>query len=196
MGRTSMLLACSIVPVLASCASNRVHEWTEEVQLSSGAIMVASRASYYRPINDIGGGRGAQWLLVKSTISGVLPPRDAPASFEGPMTPIMLDVLGPGVAYLVGVPTALGTDEWKVPPREFYVAFRLADDGWQRISLEALPLSAVPNLLLNERDLFSERVLRSGDHVDRERKRTLDADPTISKRFKTIVRSPTQPANR
>lgn len=191
-GWSGPLIACTVLPVLAGCSSTKVSQWTEDVQLSTGTALVVTRSSEYRAISEIDSGGGAAWLLVKSTIKADLPsPIRQTAYFEGLLIPIVFDVVVPGnVVYLVGVPTAVGTDYWKVPPHELYVAFALSEAGWARVPLEGLPDSLRPNLLVNVRELFINQGARSGTHVSKELKQKLDSDPRIGRRFKTILRLP------
>lgn len=185
------LVACTVMPVLAGCSATKVVEWTEDVQLSTGTVLVVTRRSEYRAITEIGSGGGAAWLLVKSAIQAdFAAPLQRSTSFEGPLSPIVFDVLPGNRVYLVGVPTALGDDYWKVPGHEFYVAFTLAEAGWARIPIRELPDSLRPNLFVNVSELFIDQRARSGIHVTQEMKRKLDSDPRIGKRFKMIVRVP------
>jgi len=175
---------------VTACAADRVYQWTEDVVLSGGQKIVADRRAVFEVTNDLLGGRGPGWLFKEASIAANLPaPISKRVSLEGRLAPIVLDVFN-GAAYLVGVPTAIGEDQWKVPSHELYVAFRLGDQGWQRIPLRDVPESVRPNLLASVRTVFLDRP-PAPSHVSLELKSKVDSRPELDRRYKTIVRLPT-----
>lgn len=167
-------------------------EWTEDVKLSDGRMMVVRRSEDYRHIVSPADGFRGGWLFQKSDITADLPaPVSRKVSWDGSLKPLVLDIQSGDTVYLVGVvATGAGMNEWKVPDHEFYVVFRLVGEGWQRIPLADLPLSVEPNLLGNTYTLFIKREARSGIHVDLKLKSELQSSETLDKRWKTIVRLP------
>lgn len=181
------------VPVMGACSNMRHFEWTEDVKLSDGRMIVVKRTEDYRASMDVGAGFQRGWLLQKSSISAELPsPIKRNVSWEASLVPLVLDIQpDDNAVYLVGVvPTGAARTEWKVPNHEFYVPFRLAAEGWQRIHLADLPVFVQPNLLASGYGLFIRRGTPSGIHVDLNLKTQLDSDPNLGKRWKSIIRLP------
>lgn len=180
------------VPIMGACSNMRHFEWTEDVKLSDGRMIVVKRTEDYRHIVDVGAGFQKGWLFQKSTISGELPaPVLHKVAWEGSLSPLVLDIQPDNSVYLVSsVSTGAARTEWKVPDHEFYVAFRLAGNEWRRIPLADLPLSVQPNLLPYGYGLFIRRGMQSGTHVDLKMKAELNSNPNLSKRLKSIVRLP------
>ncbi len=174
---------------LAACAADRAYQWTEDVALSGGQKIVVDRRAVFEATNDLLGARGAGWLFKESSIAAQLPaPIEKRISLEGRLAPLVLDI-SDGVAYLIGVPTAIGEDLWKVPRHELYVAFRLGSEGWQRIPLRDIPEGLHPNLLASVRTLFVDRD-SAPRHVTLDLKSRLDSRPELDRRYKTIIRLP------
>lgn len=173
-------------------------EWTEDVKLSDGRMIVVQRSEEYRRVMDVGAGFQRGWLFQRSTITADLPaPVNRKVSWEGSLKPLVLDIQPGNAIYLVCVvSTGAAEIEWKVPRHEFYVAFRLANDGWQRIPLADLPLSVQPNLFASTYTLFIKRDERSGIHIDLKLKSDLDSALPASDRLRTIVRLPASGATR
>ena len=112
-------------------------------------------------------------------------------SWEGSLAPVALDIGSDKVVYLVNtVTTGASRNEWRVPNYEYYVVFRLTEQGWQRIALSQLPGSIQPNLLGNTYSLFVDRGVASGIHIDLEMKHDLQSDGSLAERYKRIIRSP------
>lgn len=194
-----LLLLC--LPTLGACSSMRQFEWTEDVALSDGRTIVVQRTSEYRPVMDVGAGFQRGLLFNKGSITADLPPPiSRKVSWEGSLSPLALDIVGPdNAAYLVcDLATGAGRNEWKVPPYEFYVAFRLGDQGWQRIPLAELPLSVQPNLFVAEYSLFIRR--RFGDeipeHISTVFKKQYQSKIGLDKTLTSIIRLPTPPTSK
>lgn len=170
----------------------RHFEWTEDVKLSDGRMILVKRTEDYRRIVDVGAGFQKGWLFQKSTISAELPaPIQRLVSWEGSLKPLVLDIQPDGSAYLVcRVATGAARTEWKIPDHEFYVPFHLKNENWQRIPLSELPTSVKPNLLGSSYTLFIDRETFSGVHVDLKLKKELDSNVRASKKIKSIVRLP------
>jgi hypothetical protein len=188
----SVFLIWILAPTLGACSNERHFEWTEDVKLSDGRMMVIKRTENYRRILDVGAGFQQGWLLQKSSISAELPsPIQRKISWEGSLFPLVLDIQSDNSAYLVCTPSSgAARTEWKVPDHEFYIAFRLKQEGWQRIPLADLPTLVQPNLVPSGYGLFIRREIQSGIHVDLKMKTELNSDPNLSKRLKSIVRLP------
>jgi hypothetical protein len=191
-GVLNTLTMLMLAPTLGACASIKTVEWTEDVKLSDGRTIVVQRVAEYRRVMDVGAGFERGWLFQKSSITADLPaPGHRKVSWEGTLTPLVLDILQDKAIYLVGtLGSGANRSEWNVPRHEFYVVLRLTDSGWERIQLAELPLSARPNLLGSTYTLFIERDGRSGMHVDLKLKSELDSAVQTSKYYKNIIRHP------
>jgi hypothetical protein len=191
-GLLKTLAMLMLAPILGACSSEKKVEWTEDVKLSNGRMIVVNRYEEYRRVTDAGAGFRVGWLFQKSRIAAELPaPIQRKVSWEGTLQPLVLDIQPDNIVYLVcNVATGAGRTEWQVPMHELYVVFRLTNEGWQRISLADLPPSVQPNLLGSTETLFIWRKERSGIHVDLKLKQELDSDAQTPKRLKSIVRSP------
>ena len=184
-----LLMAVLGMHGIIACAADRAYQWTEDVALAGGQRIVADRRAVFEATNDLLGARGSGWLFKESSIAAELPaPIAKRVSLEGRLAPLVLDI-SDGVAYLIGVPTAVGEDQWKVPRHELYVAFRLGGEGWQRIPLRDVPESLRPNLLASVRTLFVDRDSATR-HVTLDLKSKLDSRPELDRRYKTIIRLP------
>jgi hypothetical protein len=179
-----------LVPLMGACAETKQIEWTEDMRLSDGRTLVVQRYEEYRRVTDPGAGFRVGWLFQRARISAELPaPIQRKISWEGNLKPLVLDIQPGNFVYLVGrVATGAGRTEWKVPDHEYYVIFRMTNEGWQRIPIAELPLSVMPNLLGRTSTLFIDRQARSGIHVDLELKKELDTDIRTPKVIKSIVR--------
>ena len=163
----NIAIAVLCLATLGACAHTRHVHWTEDVRLSDGRTMVVRRTEEYRRVTDPGAGFRTGWLFKRASIATVAPAPISPkASWEGSVSPLVLDIQPDGITYLVcDLATGSARIEWKVPRHEFYVVFRLVDSTWNRISLSELPLPVQPNLVPNG-ELLAERGIRSGTHVD------------------------------
>jgi len=184
------------LPTLGGCASTRYIEWTEDVQLSDGRTIVVRRTEEYRRVTDPGAGFRTGWLFDKASIVAQVPaPISRTVSWEGNLSPLVLDVQPGDVTYLVcDVATGSGAIRWKVPDDEFYVVFRLFDNEWRRIPLSDLPLAVKPNLLPSGQ-LLIEHGVPSKSHVDLKLKGQLQLAFPESDRVRTIVRLPSKVKN-
>lgn len=176
--------------MLAACSSMRHYEWTEDLRLSDGRTVLVHRSEDRRRVIDPGTGFQEGWLFQKSTMYASLPaPINRTVSWEGSLAPVALDIYANETCYLVNiVPTLSGSHEWRVAENEYYVAFRLAEHGWERIPLSSLPDAVQPNLLGNTYKLFIERGAPSGTHIDLNAKSVLQSDPLLVEPYKRIVR--------
>lgn len=186
----TLLLSVAMLPLTSGC-SNMLHvNWTEEVQLLDGRVIVVERSDEYRRVMDVGAGFQRGLLYQKGTIKAELPaPISQTVYWEGSLKPLVLDVFPGSTVFFVGAVAArAGRDEWRVPDNERYVVFRLSEDGWQRIPLMELPDAAKPNLLASTRQFIESGPALFGRRVDLKRKKELDSDPSLSKALKTIIR--------
>lgn len=190
-GLLNTLVLLMLAPTLGACASMKTVEWTEDVKLSDGRTIVVQRANEYRRVMDVGAGFQRGWNLERESITADLPPPvGRQVTWQGLMSPIVLEVLHGGEVYLVGVPTPIGRNEWRVPRHELYVAFKLVGGEWKRIALTEVPESLGPNLFVSSYTYFIEQGARSGTHVDRSIKEKLDSNPQIDRRYRTLIRLP------
>lgn len=174
---------------VTACAAERVYQWAEDVALTGGRQIIVDRRAVFEATNDLLGARGPGWLFKESSITAELPaPISRHVSFEGRLAPIVLDISA-GAAYLIGVPTAIGEDQWKVPPSDLYVAFRLGAQGWQQIPLRDVPEGIRPNLLASVRTVFLDHA-PVPSHVTLDLKSKVDSRPELDRRYKTIIRLP------
>ena len=190
--RLVLALLLMVLPALGGCSNMRHVEWTEDVKLSDGRMIVVQRSEDYRRVVDPGAGFRKGWLFQKSIITAELPaPVQRKVSWEGSLKPLVLDIEEDNTIYLVGVvATGAGRHEWDVPRNELYVVFRLTQGGWEHIPLAELPLSVKPNLLGGTYILFVDREARSGIHVDLELKKELNSLGSPPKRYESIIRLP------
>lgn len=189
---TAKLLLALFIPMSAACSNMRHYEWTEDVQLSGGTLILARRSQDYKLVVDRGAGFQKGWLFQKSTLEADIPsPIGRKVHWEGSLIPLVLDLHADKSLYLVNVvATGASRNEWRVPEHEFYVVFRLKDQGWERIPLAELPQSIQPNLLGAARSLFIDGDARSGIHVDFKTKAKLQSNPLLVEQYKRIVRLP------
>lgn len=185
------LTVLSMLPLVEGCSNMRHFEWTEDVQLSDGRIIVVQRSEDRRRIVSPGDGFKEGWLFQRASIKAALPsPIDRTMIWEGSLSPLALGIQDDGAVYLVCiVPTRAAELEWKVSRYDFYVIFRLIKDAWQRISIAELPASIQPNLLSGVYD-FIERGAHSGIHIDLKQKGELTARLRASDPRRTIIRAP------
>lgn len=184
-----LLLTFLILHSVVACAGSRVYEWTEDVKLSDGTVITASRSAQYDASADLRGGREASWLQTQSTIVGPIGVSTGAPAFRSSLTPLAFDVSPQGYVFLVCIAASgLAIKEWKVRSKEPYVAFALRQGAWQRISMSEAPRAIRPNLLVSTRTLFFYKGGQNGMHVSLQLKGELDSNPQIDKRFKTIQR--------
>ncbi len=191
--RHSMVgLALIYLSACASAAGEKRIEWTEDVPLGDGRVIVLKRAEEYRQVVDAGAGVRQGWLLEQTDISAELPqPLGRRISWRGSLHPVVLDLQPDGAVYLVGVPAnGRAALEWKLPRHELYAVLRLNGDKWERTSMDQLPTTVRVNLFASSYQLFITEGNQSGRHVDLELKRRLDSNPQIDRRYRTIVRVP------
>ena len=182
-----------VLPLTGGCASGlKKFEWTEDVKLSDGRMIVVQRTSEYRTVMDVGAGFQRGSLFDNASISADLPaPVSRKVEWRGQgISPIVLDIQADNSVYLIcAVSTNVGADFWRVPDNEFYVVFSLTTDGWKRIPIAELPLSVnKPNLFVSGYDLFITRDQRPPAHVDLALKQEFDSRPSLSLSLKSIVR--------
>ena len=191
-GHIVVFLLWMLIPTVGACSNERHVEWTEDVKLSDGRMILVKRTEDYRRIMDVGAGFQRGWLFQKSSISAELPaPIQRKVVWEGSLKPLVLDIHPDGSVYLVcRVATGAAQIEWKVPDHEFYVPFRLTPENWQRIPLVDLPTSVLPNLLGNTYTLFIDRETQSGIHVDFKQKKELDSNARVTEDVRSITRLP------
>ena len=189
------LSLAGFVAASGGCSRYKDVQWTEEVRLSNGQVVVAERTDRYRRVMDAGAGFEVGWLYERGSVKASLPaPIGQTAHWEGTLQPIILDAIGSNTVYFVGVPgSGAGQDEWGLRYHEKYVVMVLDGNVWKRITLEQLPLEAKPNLMANTRIFFEESEgmrLRPGTRVDLSTKTKVDSDPRIAKHLTLIVRPP------
>lgn len=174
-------------------------KWTEEVQLSDGRVIIAERSDGYERVSDSGSGLGRSgWLYRKGSFKATLPePVSRTVSWEGTLQPLVLDILQGSEMYFVGrVAAGRDFDEWKIPwhkvnadPSIAYVVFQFTANGWKRLDLSELPLTAKPNLLASTRHFFERsKSLQPGVLVTLSQKVALDSNPLLAKELRMIVR--------
>lgn len=185
------LAVLMLAPILGACATVRTVEWTEDVKLSDGRTIVVERANEYRRVMDVGAGFQRGWNFERASIAADLPPPvGRRVSWQGLMSPIVLDVLNDGEVYLVGVPTPAGSDEWRVPRHELYVAFKLVAGEWKRIAIADMPETLRPNLFVSAGTYFIKQGAGSDTHLDLPIKEKLDSNPLIDRRYRALIRLP------
>jgi len=198
-GLLIMTIRCALLVLLlthlnacASLSGEKRIEWSEDVRLGDGRMIVVKRSEEYRHVVDAGAGFREGWLLEQSDISTELPqPIGRRVSWRGSLRPVVLDLQPDGTVYLVGVPASgRAIHEWKLPRHEFYVVLRLRNETWDRVPLEELPASIQPNLFASSYRLFIREGNPSGRHINSKLKSELDSNPQVDKRYKTIVRIP------
>lgn len=190
------LLLAGLVVASAGCSRYKDVQWTEEVRLSNGQIVIAEREDRYRRVMDAGAGFQVGWLYERGSVRTSLPaPIGQTVQWEGTLRPILLDVIGGNTVYFVAVPgSGAAREEWNLPRDEKYIVMVLDGKNWKRISLEQLPIEAKPNLMANTRIFFEESDgvrLRPSRKIDLSTKTKVDSDPRIVKHLTSIVRPPT-----
>jgi len=196
---TAMIVRFSFVALVlmrlsacATAAGEKYIEWTEDVRLGDGRMIVLKRSEEYRHVVDAGAGFREGWLLEQSNISAELPqPVARHILWRGSLRPVVLDVQPDGTVFLVGVPASgQARHDWKLPRNELYAVLRLNGETWERVPLELLPAGIQPNLFASSYQLFITEGKSSGRHVDLKLKSELDSNPQIDKRYRTIIRIP------
>lgn len=184
-----------LLPLTGGCASNmKKFEWTEDVKLADGRVILVQRMTEFRSVMDVGAGfqRGA--LFDNASISADLPaPVSRRVEWAGRgLSPFILEMLPDGRVYLVClVETGEGSHLWKVPRHEFYVSFLLEDDKWKRIPLPDLPpMMGAGNLMAVVHTVFIVRAGPAPKHLDFKAKDTIAAEHALNRIRREIVRLP------
>lgn len=184
--------ALLLLLIAAGCASaggrevRKVVEWKEQVQLSTGQVIVIERGDRYRPADDGRGGLG--WLFDEAWLVADLPGAGQ-ARWDGSLRPLVLDVTPEGRWFLVGVVGAYrGWKDYGLPEQKRYVAFELSGKTWQRVPFAQLPESFKPNVLANAYQLFLIEGTPGGGLVRLATKQRVDSEPTLDTALQRIDR--------
>lgn len=150
-----IIIISSLMPLAAKSEGAKSIErcWTEDVKLSSGEQITAKRWEKYRPVHEPGHEPGA--LINETRIEANLPGAGE-LVWQTSLSPWLLDKSVDGFWYLVGKTMTLrGSKEYGIyvpigglrSPE--FVAYRLVDHTWQRITVSEFPQDLkVPNLLV------------------------------------------------
>jgi hypothetical protein len=167
--------------------ARKVVEWKEQVQLSTGQVIVIERGARFR-VSDPGTGR-LGWLFDDAWLQMDLPGAGS-ARWEGSLEPLVLDVTPEGRWFLLGVVGAYrGWKDYGLPEQKRYVAFEFSGKTWQRIPFARFPEQFTPNLLASLHATFAATAESSGLLVTLEMKRRIDSRPTLDRPYRTIDRS-------
>jgi hypothetical protein len=197
MRRCSIMLMAILI-WLTGCASadmeeregvhryKRIH-WKEQMRLSTGEVIVIERGERRRLA--YGGQLPFGWLFDEAWLEAKLPGIGT-TRWEGALSPLILDVTPAGEWYLLGaVYASRGRKDYRLPEHKRYVAFKLRNSSWQRISFTEFPDSFQPNLLVSTGTLLWEKEIQNGMLVDFEMKHRADSDRTLDKSLRRIDRS-------
>lgn len=182
-----------LLPLAGGCSGVKNVEWTEDVKLSDGRQILVRRMTEFRSVMDVGAGFQRGYLFDHASISAELPaPVSRKVEWAGRgLSPFILDLLPDGRVYLVCITeTAEGAYTWKVPRHEFFVAFQLKGDQWERLPLAELPPAIKrANLLTMIHTVFINPSTWDppSKHIDLKRKQDVTEQYAREPRQKEIV---------
>ncbi len=183
-GLANSILAFLALLPLSACSQMKTVQWSEEVRLANGKIIVATRQAQYHLTGAPGFGTG--WSFDKGSLqvqAESLGDRDL--AWEGRGQPLAIDRAKDGSIYLVVVPTNRGAREYSLPESANHVAFKLAVPiGWVRIPIETVPSEIHPNLLVASYSLFITKNFPTGALIDLTIKKEADSSPSIGSIFR------------
>ncbi|MCX7893694.1 MAG: hypothetical protein N2544_15175 [Burkholderiales bacterium] len=159
------------------CGARKVVRRQEEVELSSGRLIVIERGDRRRPAVEPGT-RGSNGLFDEAWLVAELPGVGVVRS-AGSLAPLVLDVSPEGRRFLPGVVrTYPGREDRAVPAGERYVAFEPSGKGWQRTPLVQFPETFKPSLVANAHRLLLAEEHAGGGLATLTTKRRVDSVPT------------------
>lgn len=183
-GLVSSILTFLILMPLSACSQMKTVQWSEEVRLSDGRIIVVTRDQHYHFVGAPG--FGTQWRFDRGRIQA--PPKsmdDHQLSWEGNGQPLALDKAIDGSIYIVVVPNWQLSQELSLAEGVNHVAFKYAgSNSWLLTPIDKLPSEMKPNLLASTYTLFIEQKLPNGQLIDVLTKMKVDADPAIGQIFR------------
>ncbi len=167
--------------------ARKVVEWKEQVQLSTGQVIVIERGDRYRPADDGRGGLG--WLFDEAWLQADLP-GVGPVRWDGSLRPLVLDVTPERRWFLLGVVGAYrGWKDYGLPEQKRYVAFELLGKTWQRVPFAQFSEGFKPNLFANAYQHFITEGKSGGVLMTFETKPQFDANPTLDGAYRKIDRA-------
>jgi hypothetical protein len=161
--------------------------WREQVQLSTGEVIVVERGEKLNLVSEPG--RGSGWLFDEAWLKARLP-GIGETVWRGALSPLVLNVTPKGNWYLLGVTGSIrGEREYQLAEGKRYVAFELTDRSWLRVPFADFPEEFQPNLLADTYTPFIELRKPNGILVQFNLKAELDTDPTLGSALRHIDRS-------
>jgi hypothetical protein len=155
---------------LSACSRVKTVQWSEEVKLTNGGVIVVERSVDCTNVYAGGGGNGCLFQFAR--IKGKLGPQNREVSWEGRLGPLSLDVANNGDVYLVAiVETAQGESEYAVKDGN-HAAFKYKEPNqWLRIPISAIPPEIQPNLFVSPIQLFVQEGQSTNKIVDLAQKK-------------------------
>jgi hypothetical protein len=172
-----------------SIGSRRRIDWTEQVRLSTGELILVERwQENIRVVTD----PRSTGLFYAAGLTVKVPGGDRKvAIWEGPLCPLALDIVA-GRTYLVTVVYGGRNPALRQFRNQLfaglYVAFELRGAEWVVIDLRDLPLETKPNVLANTSSFFDGRERIDKPFVTVERRVKLNDDVNNPELFKEIPR--------
>lgn len=143
------LVAISSTMLSVACGKSDLA-WNEEVQLSSGQVIVVKRTAQARSLGEIGGPGG--WEAEAMTVEIIEPQlADRPAAWSFPFVPILFD-RDPGTGEWFMVATFYTCERWQQQlgkPKLPYGEWRFRQGQWQRVELSPVHVGRAANMLIS-----------------------------------------------
>jgi len=164
---------------LAGCGETNVS-WKEDVQLSSGEMIVVRRTAKTKAFGEIAGPGG--WENKGMTVEIVMPTlKDKPPIWDFPFVPLLFDRDSQTNQWFM-VSTFYSCESWYElgRPKLPYVEYRLRDGQWVSQPLSVGLIGKPANMLTT---------IRSGGEPDHTiaTKAAIESDPAIGTSYRKIV---------
>lgn len=183
-----VLLLGFAVTGCAALGDTRRVSWTEEVRLSTGEVIRIERWEQQELVAEPFQKPG--WIFRRAGLKARLPVAGlGELTWEGTLTPLALDLGPDGAVYFVGVADTIRAQrEYRAPPQEIHLAFRLGRAEWDQIKLHELPRDLRPNLLANTSRYIAEKRPLVEPLVTLQMKSSLDSVSGLWEAYKAIPR--------
>jgi len=174
-----IMLALGALALAAWYGLNKPLQWTEEVQLASGEVIVVQRTVHAQSLGEIGGPGG--WESEGMTLEIISPQLpDKPPVWDFPYVPIVFD-RDPQTQEWFVVATFYTCERWHElgKPKLPYAQWRARDGIWQRTELN-------PELIGRKANVLT--AIRSSGEPDHTLKSKEDimSDGRIASKYKRI----------
>ncbi len=144
------LALAALVVVLVACGDRKIA-WTEEVQLSSGEVIVVKRTAVTQQFGEVGGAGGWEAEFMTLEVGRPKQPGD-PAPWSFPYVPVLFDRDPASQEWFV-VATFYTCERWHElgQPKLPYAEWRYRAGHWQRVGLSPTHVGRAANMLTSIR---------------------------------------------